>query len=131
MKGSTQVSVDRVVRALQRYTEYNKNAKAVFNKAITDFANLKRSTWFGKWKAGDKTDKQVAASYLGSFQTWEDILFEVVGKEDLELIANYTWNTWDSHAHALENLVQVCDTGFVQVGPVYAGFIDNFTPKAQ
>lgn len=129
MKGYAQVSLTTAVTALNRRDEKEKEAKALLDRAMADFARIKRNTLWGKLFHKNKTDREVCRAYLGAFDTWADILYTVTTEEEIDIIHRYVWGFNDSKYKAIKNLCQVCETGFIQLGPELAGFIDHYTPK--
>ncbi len=129
MKGFTQVAVPTALLALKERDRRHEENKVVTDEAIRKFAQLKREAFLGKFRWGNRTDKEVARAYLPTFGGWEDILFSVATSEELEMIREYSWGSNYSAAYRLRQLADAADGEYLLLDSELAAFIVHYKPE--
>jgi len=128
MKGYTNVSVADIKSALTNWRDKYDQGEVIRDKGIELYYDkyYTNGSWFTKFSSKNKTPYEFARKRIQMFGSWDEILHEVLEKEEIETLVFWCYDRHIDAYVAIKALMNASEVGDILLDDQLCWFVNKY-----
>ena len=128
MKGYTNVSVADIKSALTNWRDKYNQGEVIRDKGIDLYyeKHYTNGSWFTKFSSKRKTPDEFTRKRIQMFGRWDEVLWEVLDKDELEILEMWIYNRHKDAYIAVKSLMNASEEGDILLDDQLCWFVNKY-----